>query len=286
MKFVQLFLCRAALGVAAVVELTSAARATTISYGSLAGPNTTYTNVTENDSQFPPPDPDHLFGNPSLSADTMQFLPQNSPKGLAFKLIVGGGSPGLQDGTLGFGIVPTNPASGITSVSINEGGGYTVTGGTSATQVSAALNIANLFITSVNGNAVNPITVGGLSEIFSRLTGTGPFAATANSIAFSGNGGANTGTWGGTANYSSASLAAALTGAGFSATSRITGLTLSLDNVLSGTSETASVANIDKKFFNITTTTVPEPSAIVLAGLGGIGLVVGGYRRKKMTRSR
>ena len=280
MKLAAPFLFRAALGVAACLAFASAAQATLVSYGTLAGANVTYTNVTENDSQFPPPDPDHLFGNPSLSADTMQFLPQNSPKGLAFKVIVGGGSPGLQDGTLGLGIVPTNPAGGIASIAINEGGGYAVTGGTSATQVSAALNIANLFITSVNGNAVNPIAVGGLSEFFSRVTGTGPFVASANSIAFSGNGGANSGTWSGTATYSSASLSAALTGAGFSGSSRITGLSLSLDNVLSGTSETSSVANIDKKFFNITTTTVPEPSAIVLAGLGGIAFVFSGYRKK------
>jgi len=280
MRFASLFCCRSALAMACILALASNARATLVSYGTLAGANVTYTNVTENDSQFPPPDPDHLFGNPSLSADTMQFLPQNSPKGLAFKLTVGGGSPGLQDGTLGLGIVPTNPAGGITSISINEGGGYAVTGGTSATQVSAALNIANLFITSVNGNAVNPIAVGGLIELFSRTSGAGPFVASANSIAFSGNGGANSGTWSGTANYSNASLVAALTGAGFSGSARITGLTLPLDNVLSGTSEASSVANIDKKFFNITTTTVPEPATVVLAGLGAIGLAVGGFRRR------
>jgi PEP-CTERM motif len=279
MRFASPVFFRAIVGLAAAVAFSSVARATLVSYGTLAGANVTYTNVTENDSQFPPPDPDHLFGNPSLSVDTLQFLPQNSPKGLAFKLTVGGGSPGLQDGTLGLGIVPTNPAGGITSISINEGGGYAVTGGTSATQVSAALNIANLFITSVNGNAVNPIAVAGLIESFSRTSGTGPFVASPNSIVFSGSGGANTGTWAGTANYSNASLVAALTGAGFSGSSRITGLTLSLDNVLSGTSEASSVANIDKKFFNITTTTVPEPATVVLAGLGAIGLAAG-YRRR------
>jgi hypothetical protein len=279
------------LGVIAVLAMASQARATTFNNypGPFAGPGATYTNVVEGDSANPPPDPTRLFGTPNLSGDSLQFSQNNLPAntGLNFRVDVGGTVPVLlKDGTLTMNVAATNQAVGnITNFSISEGGGYMVLGGTSATQVAASLQIpfnaagyvGGLGITSLNGVALGTIIPVPYTETFAPGPGaTGSFVANASGITFSGPG---SGTWNGVATFN---LGAALAAAGKPANSRITGMTLSLNNVLSGTAQDGAIAFIDKKSFAVSSTVaVPEPSTVILGLMGGVGLLIGGRRLRK-----
>ena len=277
------------LSAIAVLAMASQARATIFnSYpGPFPGPNVTYVNVMEGDSANPPPDPARLFGTPNLSGDALQFGQNNTPlgTGLNFQVQVGGATPVLlKDGTLTMDISATNQATGnMTGFSISEGGGYSILGGTLATQVNAALQIpfnaaayaGGLGISALNGVALSqPIPVN-YTETFAQGVGSsGTFSATPSSIKFSGPGG---GTWTAFANFD---IAAALAAAGKTG-QRVTGLTLTLNNVLSGSAEANALASIDKKSFQINVTAVPEPSTVILGLMGGVGLLIGGRRLRK-----
>ncbi len=280
------------LAAAAVLAIATQARATIFnSYpGPFVGPNVTYANVVEGDSANPPPDPSRLFGTPNLSGDSLIFSQNNIPlgTGLNFRVDVGGATPVLlKDGTLTMNIAATNPVTGnISGFSISEGGGYGILGGTLATQVAASLQVpfnssfyvGGLGITSLNGVPLGTIIPVPYAESFATGPGsTGAFSATASGITFSGPG---SGTWNGFANFN---IAAALAAAGKPANSRVTGLTLSLNNVLSGTAEANAIAFIDKKAFSINAinTPIPEPSTIALGLLGGVGLIAGGRKLRK-----
>jgi hypothetical protein len=63
-------------------------------------------------------------------------------------------------------------------------------------------------------------------------------------------------------------------------TARVTKLSLDLNNMLLAQS-TNGLSFIDKKFFNINVTAVPEPSTILLGLMGGVGMLVGGRRLRK-----
>jgi len=278
------------LGVIAILGIASQAHATIFnSYpGPFVGPNVTYSNVVEGDSANPPPDPSRLFGTPNISGDSLQFSQNNIPlgTGLNFRVDVGGSTPVLlKDGTLTMNISATNPVLGnITNFTLSEGGGYGILGGTLATQVNAALQIpfnpagyvGGLGITSLNGVPLAQIIPVPYTESFTPGPGSsGAFTATASSITFSGPG---SGTWSGFANFN---IAGALAAAGKSG-QRVTGLTLTLDNVLSGTAEANSIAFIDKKNFSISTVTaIPEPSTVILGLMGGFGLLACGRRMRK-----
>jgi hypothetical protein len=277
------------LGVVAVLAMASQARATNFnSYpGPFAGPNVTYVNVMEGDSQNPGPDPTRLFGTPNLSGDTLQFGQNNTPlgTGLSFRVDVGGAVPVLlKDGTLTMDLAATNQLGNISALSISEGGGYTILGGTVATQVSAALQIpfnsaayvGGLGISALNGIALaTPIPVN-YTEAFAQGAGSsGIFTTTPSSIKFTGPGG---GTWSGIATFD---IAGALAAAGRTG-QRVTGLTLTLNNVLSGSAEANALASIDKKSFEINVVAaIPEPSTVVLGLMGGVGLLIGGRRLRK-----
>ncbi len=279
------------LSAIAVLAMASQARATVFnSYpGPFVGANVTYANVVEGDSANPPPDPSRLFGTPNLSGDSLLFSQNNTPNNLAlnFRVDVGGAQPVLlKDGTLTMNVAATNQATGnISAFSISEGGGYGILGGTLATQVNAALQIpfnaagfvGGLGITSLNGVALATIIPVPYTESFAQGPGsTGAFSASPSSITFSGQG---SGTWSGFANFN---IASALAAAGKTG-QRVTGLTLSLNNVLSGTAEPNSIAFIDKKAFAVSAvvTPIPEPSTVILGLMGGVGLLVGGRRLRK-----
>jgi hypothetical protein len=277
------------LGVIAVLAMASQARATNFNNypGPFVGPNVTYVNVTEGDSQNPPPDPTRLFGTPNLSGDALQFGQNNLPAGtgLNFRVDVGGATPVLlKDGTLTMDLATNSQSAGnVTGFSISEGGGYSIVGGTVATQVAAALQVpfnaagyvGGLGISALNGIALaQPIPVN-YTESFAQGTGSsGTFIATPSSIKFTGPG---SGTWSGIATFD---IAGALAAAGKTG-QRVTGLTLTLNNVLSGSAEANALASIDKKSFQINVTAVPEPSTVILGLMGGVGLLIGGRRLRK-----
>lgn len=141
--------------------------------------------------------------------------------------------------------------------------------------------VNQLSITQINGVAVNPISVpldGGGLFTDSQNTGLPASVAvlsTPAGITFSsiGTGQTSGGSWNGSETFN---VTAALVAAGFDpATSRVTKMALDLDNTLTGQTTVNGLSFIDKKFFDISTTTnpVPEPSTIVLGLLGGFGLI-------------
>ncbi len=278
------------LSILAILVIASQARATIFnSYpGPYVGPIVTYGNVIEGDNDNPPPDASRLFGTPNLSANSLQFSQNNLPlgTGLNFRVDVGGAMPLLlKDGTLTMNISATNQATGnISAFVISEGGSYGILGGTLASQVNAALQIpfnaagyaGGLGITALNGVALPQIIPVPYTKVFVPGPGTiGAFSATASSITFSGPG---NGTWAGFASFN---ITAALVAAGKSG-QRVTDLTLTLNNVLSGTAEPNSIAFIDKKNISIgVPAPIPEPSTVILGLMGVVGLLVGGCLLRK-----
>jgi hypothetical protein len=252
--------------------------------GPFVGTIVTYSYVVEGDSANPPPDQSRLYGTPNLSGDSLQFGQNNLPlgTGLNFRIDVGGPAPLLLDDcTLTMNIAATNQLAGkISAFAISEGGSYSILGGTMATQVSAALQIpfnsagyaGGLGITSLNGIALaQPIPVPYAEAFVQGAGSSGTFTTTPSSIKFSGPG---SGTWSGIAIFD---IAGALAAAGMPANSRVTGLKLSLGNVLGGTAEANSTAVIDiRRFATNGPTPIPEPSAVILGLMGGIELMFAG----------
>jgi hypothetical protein len=256
------------------------ASATVVNYGNFAGPNITYSNVSETDTQLPGPTPPSLYGTPSLSGDSLTFNPIN------FVVSASGGSSEFQDGRLTVQeITPTNPLGNLSLISINEGGAWAVIDGTDLTSAEETLIANELFINQVNGVSVNPIAVtptfnftdtknGAANITTSSIGGTGNFDVTSA-------GGVGNGSWNLTISFN---LPAALAAADL--TGRVTGVNLILDNQLTATSETNSSAFIDKKFFNIGTNdtpAVPEPAPATLA-LGAAACALFARRRRAKTR--
>lgn len=238
-----------------------------VMYGNFIGPDVTYTNVTESDTQLPGPTPPELFGPPSLAGDTLQFTPD------AFSVSASGGSNEFQDGHLSMVISP-NPGAFLPTISITEGGAWAVGGGTAATTALESLVINDLFITSVNGTSVNPIAVAPTITYTYTNDGSAGVVTTPDSIEFTSTSGFSTGAWDGTATFN---LGAALTAAGFRGAA--TSLSLNLDNQLAVTSETNSDAFIDKKFFDIGapgagSPPIPEPATTVGMAVAGFGLLM------------
>ena len=257
---------------AGIVPLTNTAQGTVL-YGTFVGPNMTYQNVTETPTELPAPTPTTLFGTPLLSGDSLMFTPA------AFVTSASGGALNFEDSHLETTIVPTSPKGTLTGMSITEGGGWAVGGGTAATTAEAALIVNQLFIMSVNGVSINPIVVTPVILFTDTSTGSAAVTKTADSIEFNSSGGFSSGSWNATATFN---ISSALASAGLTGT--VTGVSLNLDNQLDVLSETNSDAFIDKKFFDITTTgtTVPEPATGTALLLGAAGLMTRRGKRAEL----
>jgi hypothetical protein len=278
----------AVLACMTMLAMTSIARATIFnSFGTVSGSNISYTGG-ERDTWTVDPTPPlatWLFGTPIVSGtDNLLFTPNSAltPKPLAFS-VLDPDTEQYEDGDLSVQINSTHPTTGsITLLSIAEGGDYFLQHATAASSAVAALNIEGLVITQVDGGAT-PVPLGGIpvayTETFNNVLGNGNYTVLPTGIVYSGNGPLSTGLWSGTANFS---IAGAMAGAGL-AGHRVTQLELDLDNILSVDAETGATVSMDKKSFVISTSPVPEPSSIVLALLGGLGLVTVG--RKKFAKT-
>jgi len=275
MRSLPLILRRALLSATALVALASVANATVNNYGNLAGPNIMYLNVVETATQFPGPMPPTLLGAPQLAGDSLDFNP------LAFAGSVQNNDFLVQDAQLSIDTIMTNsPLGQISKLTINEGGGFIVVGGPGAAIARASLITAPVLVAQVNGGPA-PTTVTITPTLTFSNTPSGPVTVTqnANSIQFASNGGVANGSWGITATYD---VAAAIAAAGYPAGSRVTKLgTLAIDNQLVRDTDLNSFSYIDKKFFNITVTAIPEPSTVLLGLMGGVGLLIGGRRFRK-----
>jgi hypothetical protein len=276
MRSLPLILRRALLSATALVAMASVANATVNNYGNLVGPNIMYLNVVETATQFPGPMPPTLLGAPQLAGDNLEFNP------LAFAGSAQNGDFLVQDAQLSIDQIMTNsPLGAISKLTINEGGGYIVVGAPGAGIARASLITSPILVAQINGVGPAPVNVTILPTLaFSNVSnGAVTVTQTANSIQFASNGGVGNGSWGITATYD---ITAAIIAAGLPANTRVTKLgTLALDNQLVRDTDPSSFAYIDKKFFNITVTAIPEPSTILMGLMGGVGLLVGGRRLRK-----
>jgi hypothetical protein len=249
----------------------------------VSGPNVSYTGG-EIDVQSPDPiaPTAWFFGTPVISGlNDLNFTSDisSTPKPINFRVITPGFER-LEDGTLAVNVATTNPLGSIALMSIVEGGDYLIQNATAASTAAAVLNITSVKITSINGLAVNTISLvpAEIAESFSHPSGVGPAIINSNSILFSGAGPLVTGTWQADASFN---LTAALNRTGHNG-QRVTGLQIVLDDIISGTAEANALVEITKKDFllSVSSNPVPEPASIVMGVLGSLSLAVVGLRKK------
>ncbi len=288
MKRNQLLCGSVLAGVAAVFVPMRAAHAAL--YGNFVGPNLTYTNVTENDSELsgnPPVESipaQALFGPPVLSPSNSDNLSFND---MSFAAEAADGGLEYQNGELTFGVVPSSPGKALTALSFTEGGQWTIEGPAGDAVSFDSLVFDNLLITGVNGTPLaTPIVVAPDygAPSFQQLDGPPPlvtFTPGAGNLTITSAGGTGiaVGTWNITASFD---LQAAV-GIG----DVVTSITVALDDALQATTTdvpgTTTFAEIDKKEFYVNGGTtpfqsgVPEPGTLSILACGGLLL---GRRRR------
>lgn len=213
-----------------------------------------YTDVTESSGTNPVPPP--LYGAPDINGNNLDFDPSS------FVAAASNGAPNtdITDGQLNFGFM-TLPGAGLNSLFISEGGDYSLLGpGTTLTAVRATM-LATVEITHVDGAALaNPLTVQALSS-FNADAASSP--------------GSNF--WG---NTLFVDFGPVLANAGYGPNSYATKGEVVINNQLSAFSEVNpnTIAFIAKKDFKIIPggdldpNDIPEPTAMALCLLGGLGL--------------
>ncbi len=250
----------------ALFVLAPFANAGTIPHPMVMGPSVAYTDISET-SQDPVP----LYGAPVADGDDLAFFePTSSNPSLGFSAQSSGGNGDLTDGFLNLTImgkeilvnnVPTTQA--ISMITFSEGGDYTIDSlGAALGRVSAAMNVFQLNIVEVDGVPLaTPISLNDVQQVSidavpgSLISGQWDLSSTFN-------------------------LNQALTDAGESFVLGATKLTARVNNTLSALSQTGSNAGIFKKDFDIEVDTpidpqgmIPEPTSVVLAAMGLIGML-------------
>lgn len=249
----------ALLGSLVVAQAASAA----VNHGNFVGPNIMYLNVTEEPTKVPGPNPATLFGPPTLNGNSLDFDP------LGFNASASNGSFAFTDGLLTTTVMAANANQYINQLWISEFGSYSLLGGTPAgTKVGISIDSIQAKVTQVNGLPVAPIN---LPKTIVYTNGGAAASTTAfGGIQFASNGGALVGQpWSANVSFNLAAVPGA------------TKINLVLDNALFAQSESNSLSFIDKKDFEIFTTVVPEPGTIMLALVGGLGMVLMGRKAWK-----
>lgn len=240
------------------------ASAAPINYGDF-GPDyspgiTIYKSVTE--SSATDPLPPGRFGPPSIHGDTLDFDPKE------FAAFASYGAADITDVQLNFGLM-TPPLSGITSMTIEEGGDYTLFGaGTALTSVVAGISVS-IDIFDVDGVPLaTPISVFASNSISRDLVSDGPVVLAP---------------WN---NGLLVDFAAVLASNQIDYQWGISRAKVVIDDQLLALSQSESLAFIAKKDFRITTGVklddsfqIPEPTSVVMmaCALAGFAVV---YRRR------
>ena len=233
-----------------VLFLSTGAQASSIFYGDFGPvpPGFTFTGVTESSGTDGVP----LYGPPTPFANGLDFDPAN------FVSAAAGGSVDLTDGQLNFSVV-ANPGLGIGSISLFEGGDYTLSGlGTAATQASVGA-IMRVSVSQINGVDVAPIVLPSSSVSVAFDLVANPGVIQPWSLAIFG--------------YDIAGQLAP----GQVATK----VDVVINNQLLTVSEAASLALIAKKDFVIQIVPVPEPAAWLLAAPALAAVFAVGRRVKR-----
>jgi hypothetical protein len=254
--------------------LTVPALATQINYGTHAGTDVTYVNVTE-DTGADEPLP--LFGPPLVTGNSIDFNP------LGFDAASAGVDSDITGSNLVFAIA-AHIGSRIDTVSLFESGNTTQTGGVtpgSMGTASAVFAAGGLDIHEVDFAPINHISV--------------PF-----SLSFTPSGGTYfLGTDGGGlplyhtlwTGSTTLDVEAILIANGFTDFNGATRVSIDLINQLDAASQAGTAAQISKLDFGAITTgkvvraDIPEPSSVVLAALGLFGLMAVRRRCKTAGRS-
>jgi hypothetical protein len=241
------------------------ASAAQIDYGDFPANDVTFLQVTEDSTTNPSV---QLFGPPAVSGNGMSFTPTS-----AFSADSTGGGIVNTDGTLTTSIQVNHPNTvAIHNVAISERGDYTLDGtGTTVTQATVTAPVT-LTVTELNGVAVAPVV------IFSGNLSFSPSGGTYDLVNDQGDGVA----WTGNLMVNVDARLAALSISGSA-----TKIDYWMDNTLQAVSEQSSLAFIAKKNaivglqVNMPMNNVPEPSTMVLLGVGIPWLALVALRRRR-----
>jgi hypothetical protein len=257
-----------ALAILTVALMGLKANATPISYGDKIGATVDYLMITENSGTdphlFPPNSNAGLFGDPTVSGDSLDFNPQNFFANSDFQ------APPFDktDGHLTF-MIKAHAGQAVKNISFQEGGGLSVAGfGTDATNVDVSA-IGFVQVHEVDGNPIGVETINFSMPFNFGVGGNGTWRLVSE-------GTVNGFLWTGSLFMD---IKQELINRGVAVNFGATKLSVSIDNSLIANSELLGGAFIDKKDFGglSVTVNIPEPSSLVL---GGIVLLAGLFRRR------
>lgn len=245
----SIFTQPALAAVFALCVVVAAGQAGTINHGNFPAATVSFNSVTETSL-----DPVPIYGAPVTDGDTLDFFePESTNPSLGFSAQSAGGVGDITDGFLNL-TIRANPGYAISTVSFSEGGDYSMAAlGSDLAQVSAQLNVFQFSITHVDGAPITPIVLSDVQSVTKNFPGD-----------------PNTGVW---SLSSSFDVDAALAGHSYSVGA--TRIVAKVNNTLTALSQSNSVAGIFKKDFDIDVETrVPEPTTLILAGLGLLSVAV------------
>jgi len=244
----SLLLALGALLVASLIG-TAAARAT-VNHNDFVGTSVTFQDVSETTQPDAPPDPEPLYGPPTIAGNQLTFTPTG------FIATATGGASDLISSILTTRIVGNSPTDTIDVIIIEELGGVTlIASGGAGTNASASIGGFVTVLATTSGPVLPFPTVIPFSGIFSPAD------------TFSLPGDVGTQLWSGTAVID---IAAVVPNA--------TDVLLQYDDTLDANSEASSTATIEKT--DVTITVVPEPSVALLFG-SGLALIALARRQRR-----